>query len=223
MPHRHAGPPFDISQRAVADMHSGTAWFDGFRAFVASRRLSRPREEATAPPTQQAAERAIISASLASTLAEGEAVRVARRMKAAGDPPPATVITTSHAGIIAAEELLASTPELAAIVGPRVIAVSEIEYRLWCISVPDDTFLHHVNVWNWIKTSVPMQRHAEFACFPINAGEVYWLHREGRSGAAGLDRRACHLWRWNGRHASLLKAFVTERGVGPLRPTSGRG
>jgi hypothetical protein len=67
-----------------------------------------------------------------------------------------------------------------------------------------------VNAWSWVKTSVPRQRWPEFAAFPLPDGDAYWIHREGLAGAAGLDRRASHLWRWNGRQAALLKAFITE-------------
>ena len=69
----------------------------------------------------------------------------------------------------------------------RVEAVTELEYRLWCIRSPDDGFIRHVNLWNWIKTSVPTQRHAEFAASPLGPGECYWLHREGCAGAAALE------------------------------------
>jgi hypothetical protein len=30
------------------------------------------------------------------------------------------------------------------------------------------------------------------------------------TGAGDADRRESHLWKWNGRHASLLEPFVTE-------------
>lgn len=136
------------------------------------------------------------------------------------DASPAIVITTSAAGVAAVEEMLGSVPDLAALAGDRVEAVTELEYRLWCIRSPDEGFIHHVNVWSWIKTEVPEQRWAEFSNYPLSAGEAYWLHREGCSGAAALDRRGCHLWKWNGRHAALLRAFVTERSVGPLGPAT---
>ena len=146
-------------------------------------------------------------------------MRAARRVLPHADPDPAIVITTSAVGIAAVEEMLASVPDLAALAGNRIEAVAELEYRLWCIRSPDEGFIHHVNVWNWIKTAIPKQRWAEFLGYPLAEGEAYWLHREGCSGAATLDRRGCHLWKWNGQHASLLRAFVTERGVGPLGPS----
>lgn len=196
-------------------MTPSTAWFHGLQRFVADRRLTEPLPQPLAA-AQEAAERSIIASSLVATLAEAEAVREARRATDRATAAAATVVTTSPVGIVAAEELVASTPALAALVGERFVAVTELEYRLWCIRSPDDAFLYHVNVWNWIKTRVPQQRQSEFADFPLGDGEVYWLHREGRAGASGLDRRACHLWKWNGRHAALLKATVTERGVGSL-------
>jgi hypothetical protein len=201
-------------------MTHASDWLEGLRHFVHDRRLSKPLRSTTVSAAESAAERSIVAASLATRLAEADAMRAARRVLPHADPDPAIVITTSAVGIAAVEEMLASVPDLAALAGNRIEAVTELEYRLWCIRSPDEGFIHHVNVWNWIKTAIPKQRWAEFSDYPLGAGEAYWLHREGCSGAATLDRRGCHLWRWNGRHASLLRAFVTERRVGPLGPSA---
>lgn len=203
-------------------MTHASKWLDGLRHFVHDRRLSKPLRSAAVSAAESAAERSIIAASLATRLAEIDAVRESRRMLPDADPNPAIVITTSAVGIAAVAEMLASVPDLAAVTGDRLEAVTELEYRLWCIRSPDDGFIHHVNVWNWIKMAVPAHRWTEFSGYPLAEGEAYWLHREGCSVAAALDRRGCHLWKWNGRHASLLRAFVTERGVGPLGPSADR-
>jgi len=199
--------------------HAGD-WLDELRHFVHYQRHSKPLRSSAVSAAASAAERSIIAASLATRLAEIDAVRQARRLLPAADPDPAIVITTSAVGIAAVEEMLASVPDLAALAGDRLESVTELEYRLWCIRSPDEGFIHHVNVWNWIKMAVPAQRWAEFSDYPLAEGEAYWLHREGCSGAAALDRRGCHLWKWNGRHAALLRAFVTERSVGPLGPAT---
>jgi hypothetical protein len=112
---------------------------------------------------ESAAARSLGAASLATRLAEADAVRAARRVLPHADPDPAIVITTSAVGIAAVEEMLASVPDLAALAGNRIEAVTELEYRLWCIRSPDEGFIHHVNVWNWIKTAIPKQRWAEFS------------------------------------------------------------
>jgi hypothetical protein len=200
-------------------MTHASDWLEGLRHFVHDRRLSKPLRSSAVSAAESAAERSIVAASLATRLAEADAMRAARRVLPHADPDPAIVITTSAVGIAAVEEMLASVPDLAALAGNRIEAVAELEYRLWCIRSPDEGFIHHVNVWNWIKTAIPKQRWAEFLGYPLAEGEAYWLHREGCSGAATLDRRGCHLWKWNGQHASLLRAFVTERGVGPLGPS----
>lgn len=197
-------------------MTHSSEWLDGLREFVRTERIAKPPRPTATSPAAAAAERSIIGGSLASRLAELDALREARRSLPAGDLDPAIVITTSAAGIAATGELLASVPDLEALARDRVEAVTELEYRLWCIRSPDDGYIRHVNLWNWIKTSVPTQRHAEFAAYPLGPEECYWLHREGCAGAAALDRRGCHLWKWNGRHAALLRAFIAERSVGPL-------
>jgi hypothetical protein len=191
-------------------------WLAGLRDFATEHRLRQPLAESTGAAAR-AAERMILAANLATALAGWETVLAVRR---AGepeiDPAPAVVITTSPGGIAVAAEQLATGSLPARSLAAHAVAVTELEYRLWCIRHPDDGHRLHVNLWNWIKTSVPPQRHAEFARHPLREGEAYWLHRAGIAGAGSADRRDCHLWKWNGRHASLLEAFVTERGVSEL-------
>jgi len=194
-------------------------WLEGLRALAAAQRLEKPLA-VTSPSAEQAAERMILAARLSAWLAEGETILAARREWLAtrgGDPEPAVVITTSPVGIdVATEQLVGGSPRARAMAG-RAVAVTEREYRLWCIGHPDAGAARHVNLWNWIKTRVPPQRDPEFARHRLAAGERYWLHRAGIAGAGGADRRECHLWKWNGRHAALLEAFLTEQGVAELK------
>jgi hypothetical protein len=194
-------------------------WLDGLREFSVEHRLRKPLSESAASAAR-AAERMILAANLATALAGWEEVLAGRRAEQAGGPDldsdPAVVITTSPGGIAVADEQLATGSLPARSLAAQAVAVTELEYRLWCIRQPDDGHRLHVNLWNWIKTSVPPQRHAEFARHPLREGEAYWLHRTGIAGAGRADRRDCHLWKWNGRHASLVEAFVTERGVSEL-------
>jgi hypothetical protein len=194
-------------------------WLDGLRDFAVEHRLRKPLSESAASAAR-AAERMILATHLATALAGWEKVLAGRRSEQAGgadlDSDPAVVITTSPGGIAVVAEQLATGSLPARSLAAQTVAVTELEYRLWCIRRPDDGHRLHVNVWNWLKTSVPPQRHAEFARHPLREGEVYWLHRTGIAGAGAADRRDCHLWRWNGCHASLLEAFVAERGVSEL-------
>jgi hypothetical protein len=191
-------------------------WLHGLCDFVADHRNRKPLSEPD-PAAARAAERMILAAHLATVLAGWEQVEVARRATPPhSDPDPAVVITTSAVGIAIAEEQFGSGSLPARALADRAVAVTELEYRLWCIRHPDDGHQWHVNLWNWLKTSVPRERHAEFALHPLRPDEAYWLHRAGIAGAGTADRRDCHLWKWNGRHASLLEAFVAERGVSKL-------
>lgn len=191
-------------------------WLDGLRGFAAEHRRTKP-PRISADAAEHAAERAILAAHLVSWLDDLSA-DMASRQAAGGDrdPDPAIVLTTTAAGIEAAETLAAGGHPLAVAIEPKLAAVTELEYRLWCIRAPDDTHRFHVNHWNWIKTRVPPQREGEFARHPLGPGERYWLHRTGTAGAAAADRRDCHLWKWNGRHASLLEARVREAAVSHL-------
>ena len=191
-------------------------WLDGLREFAAEHRVRRPLAEPE-PEAARAAERMILASHLATVLAGWEQVLAARRAGTPdGDPDPAVAITTSAVGITVAEEQFATGSLPARDLAERAVAVTELEYRLWCIRHPDDGHLRHVNLWNWVKTSVPRERHAEFARHPLGPDEAYWLHRAGVAGAGTADRRDCHLWKWNGRHAALVEAFVAERGVSGL-------
>lgn len=197
-------------------------WLEGLRGFAAEQRSRRPLRE-SADATEQAAERMILAVHLADLLAGWASIVIARDAWRAGKPDeseidldPAIVITTSPVGIAVVAEHLATGSLSARALAERALAVTELEYRLWCIRHPDVAHRRHVNVWNWIKVSVPPQRHAEFVRHPLGAGDAYWLHRAGIAGAGAADRRDCHLWKWNGHQASLLEAFVAERGVAEL-------
>ena len=197
------------------------AWLDGLREFAAAHRERKPLAAVAADDPAQRAERAILAADVSMRLATVSDLLAARAMAATtddacADRDPAIVITTSPVGIAVVAELLASPAHGLRPVAPCIAAVTELEYRLWCIRQPDDAFARHVNLWSWVKTSVPEQRWPEFAGHPLSPGEVYWLHRTGVGGAAAADARQCHLWKWNGRHAVLIQAFIREQTVSHL-------
>jgi hypothetical protein len=205
-------------------MHRDTHdWLDGLRTFVAAGRETKPLADVTRPTPSLHAERMLVATHLATRLAEHEAILAARRdwlSTAAitdGDPDPAVVLTTTSVGIAATADWLADDGPHQRAVAARLVAVTELEYRLWCVRRPDEEHRRHVNLWNWVKTRVPRQRWPEFADYPLAVGETYWLHRTGASGAGAADARRCGLWRFDGRHASLLAADVVER-LGPRPP-----
>ncbi len=193
-------------------------WLDGLRERAAEHRPATGEEVSA---HEIAAERMILAAQLSSWLTGFDDCLASRRAWLAeaspeGDRDPAIVVTTSPVGMTVADELTATGSLPARSLARELVAVTERTYRLWCIAHPDPKHLQHVNVWNWIKKKVPEQRHLEFARHPLQPGEAYWLHRAGIAGAGSADRRDCHLWKWTGRHAVLLEAFITERNVGRL-------
>ena len=187
-------------------------WLDGLRETVAEARAARPLPDLSAPSAALAAERMILAARLTTWLAGIDALAAARRARtdATADPDVVIVLSTSPVGIVAAADLLDPRGGPFAGLGSRIEPVTELEYRRWCMRAPDEACVAHVILWNWLKTRVPEQRHAEFARHPLGPHEAYWLHRTGVTGAGDADRRESHLWKWNGRHASLLEPFVTE-------------
>lgn len=188
-------------------------WLAGLGAFVAEWRRQRPAPAEASGGPQGLAERAILAAHLVSWFDGLPAVMEARRRFAAsmaGDPDCPVVLTTGGSGIEAAAALLAGGHPVAEAEAARIIPVTELEYRLWSIRSPDPGHARHLNHWNWIKTRVPPQRAREFARHPLAPGESWWLHRTGTAGAGAVDRRDCHLWKWNGVHAALVEPFIRE-------------
>lgn len=197
------------------------AWLEGLRERAAIEQIEQFPGGVNPPAAEAVAERMILATQLALWLTDYDCVIEARRAwldqaGSEGDRDPALVVTTSRVGASVTDALVGdgSLPDRDLV--RVIVAVTERTYRLWCIANPDADNLGHVNIWNWIKTKVPEQRHAEFARHPLRPGEAYWLHRAGISGAGVADRRDCHLWKWTGQHAVLLEAFVTERNVGRL-------
>lgn len=190
------------------------AWLDGLRASLVDRPSTT--SPAIAPDAAAAlAERMILAAHLARWLDESPAWRHARHdfARSVGpgfDPDPALVLTTSPQGIEAAEDMLAGDSPFAGDLRGRVACATERDYRAWCMRHPDADHRLHVNHWSWIKTRLPPQRERELGAHPLRDGERYWLHRTGTVGAGSADGRAAHLWRFDGRHASLVRAFVDE-------------
>lgn len=194
------------------------AWIEGLRAHATAAR-SDGREDG--PAAAFAAERALLAAHLVAwfdtelpgLLADREADASAGVQSAGSmtnpepDPEPAIVITTTAAGCAAAAELLDREDPLTRQLRDRFACVTELEYRQWCMRHPDDDYRLHIAHWSWMKTRVPPQWGPKLAQWPIHAGEAYWLHRTGTAGA-GRERRASHLWKWNGTIAAILKPFV---------------
>jgi len=202
-------------------------WLEGLRGFAggsgADARSGADAEGVGAAPALAVAERGILGPHIAALLANREALLAARRAWCSApervgsvDADPAIVLTTSAVGsAVAADWLAAGGPEAAGM-RPRLVAVTERDYRLWCIRHPDPGYDRHVALWSWVKTRVPRQRWPEFAAHPLAAGEEYWLHRAGIAGAGRADRRDCGLWKFDGRRAVLLASPFQERGAAPL-------
>lgn len=193
------------------------AWLAGVREFVATRRRTHPVVPPAGSSAAVEAERGLLRTDLGRRLTTLDALLRWRSVgvRAGLDPDPAVLITTSFAGLAAAADILA-TDAVAGVDVRRIVPLTELEYRLWCMRAPDEFFARHLTVWSWIKTRVPPARHREFVRHPLAAGEAYWLHRTGIAGAGAADTRECQLWKWDGRRATLLEPAVRERAVGPL-------
>ena len=190
-------------------------WLAGLRDHVEDARRNAgpagPTGTVASSPAERVAERMILAASLVVWLEhEWPALLAGRRaaLPPGADPDPA-IVTTSPVGVATVADTLARTEPLMASLRGQVVAVTEREYREWTKRAADPDYLLHVNHWSWVKTAVPDVRRQEFARHPLGAGEAFWLHRTGTAGC-DAERRFCHLWKWNGRTASLLEPFIDE-------------
>jgi hypothetical protein len=192
-------------------------WLEGLRAHATAARLGGHQDGQ--PAAAFAAERGLLAASLVAwfdtelpgLLAEraAEAAAGGRGNGSPIDAEPAIVVTTTAAGCAAVADLLDRDDPIMRQVRERCVCVTELEYRRFCMQHPDDDYRLHIAHWSWMKTRVPPQWWPKLARWPLNAGESYWLHRTGTAGA-GRERRASHLWKWNGATAAILKPFVAE-------------
>lgn len=190
------------------------SWLAALRTHVALQRRAasaashpgRPVAGTAIAAAQQAAETMILSAHLVTWLENELPSLLAERVRG-GDL--AIVHTTSSVGLLVADDVLRRYGPLLQSLRAGLVAVTESEYRSWTKAHPDPDQRLHINHWSWIKTRVPEARQQEFQAFPRGLHEDYWLHRTGTTGC-GRERRSCHLWKWNGQTAVLLKPLIDE-------------
>ena len=200
-------PEFSASSQAAAD------WLAGLRGFAARQRQQPSRSQRPIPPAvEQKAEAELIAAHLRAWLIG--LPQLLERHSRAGGRQPAIAITTSTAGLTAVERLSAESQLASLLAG--CCAVTESEYRFWCKEQPDPAYALHMNHWAWVKTRVPATRAAEFADYPLPAGNRHWLFRHGLAGLGAGDHHSCRLYSWDGTATSLLAESFRE-GVQGLR------
>ncbi len=126
---------------------------------------------------------------------------------AAAFPDGAIVVTTSPTGLTAWSDLISRLP---APIAERVATATEIEYRGWCMRLPDEAHRLHAVVWSWIKAPLPPQRRPDFTSFPIADSADYWVLRYGHTSVEEGGQSA-DLFSWDGAVATRLATGITER------------
>ncbi|MGA1618888.1 MAG: hypothetical protein ACO37F_10290 [Pirellulales bacterium] len=182
-------------------------WLAGLRAFVAQQRQQpRPSQRRLPPTFELAAEAELIAAHLRGWLPELPQLLAAQGRS--GGSRPAIAITTSIAGLQAAETIV-EDPQLQDVLAGCCF-VTESEYRFWCKERPDANYQLHINHWAWLKTQVPVARAREFVAYPLPAGSRHWLFRHGLAGLGAADHHSCRLYAWDGEAAHLLTESFRE-------------
>ncbi len=185
------------------------AWREGLLAFLADDR-TRPRHRSTPDPAPAVTAEAtrVVAESVGAWLTEKLTRQLDHRRQWAADvpgldPDPAILLTTTPLGLATAEECVADDPR-------GIICLLEVEYRRWCRIEPDEALQHHVAAWNWVKTTLPSVRQADFPAHPLKAGEQYWLHRTGIAGTTAEELRNTALLAFDGTHSRMLAASTVE-------------
>lgn len=185
------------------------AWREGLIAFLADDR-TRPRHRSTPDPEPAVAAEVerVVAESVRKWLGEQLTRQLQRRRQWAEnlptlDPEPAILLTTTPLALATAERAVADDPR-------GIVCVLEVEYRRWCRLEPDDAMHHHIAAWNWVKTTLPKVRQADFPAHPIRPGEQYWLHRTGIAGTTAEELRNTALLAFDGTHSRLLAASTVE-------------
>ena len=108
------------------------AWLEGLRAAAAAR--PRPPRGSDSPPAVLTAERAVLAAHLVAWL-DTELPGLLAERAATLDPAavePAIVLTTTAAGLAAADDVLGRDDPIVRQWRHRFACVTELDYRLWC-------------------------------------------------------------------------------------------
>lgn len=108
---------------------------------------------------------------------------------------PTIVFISDQPGLVAAQEIL-DPPS------PGILCLGFAEYQALRNLYPDERWQYH------IVYQSHLQQHPEDvdpAQYPIQKGEVYWLHEERTILGRLFGRGADHLWKWDGQQCELLQ------------------
>jgi hypothetical protein len=180
---------------------AGTKWFDELKVHTTLCRKRRPlalRDNLTPAEEMQCR---IIGGSFISWLQKHGPRLLQERAVLAPlqnwEKDPFIVFTSDQAGLVAANEILEDTP-------PTIVFLYHEEFTRWTKAHRDAGYRWHVHTWSFF-TAPDADVTKRAAKYPLQAGETYWLHKEGTMCGPLFGRGGDHLWKWNGQEPELLE------------------
>lgn len=120
------------------------------------------------------------------------------------DTHPFVVFTSDMPGLVAANELVGADSE-------QVGFLLKEEFDNFQLQISDPTYRWHIHVWSYFHTRIEDAMEAEARMkYPLPNGCEYWVHSEGTMWAENAGRGGEHLWKWDGREATLLEEAISS-------------
>lgn len=184
----------------------GTNWFDGLKAFATSCRVKHPLIDRGDLSTADEMQCRIIGGNLISWLNEHGARLLEERAVLADlkgwEKDPFIVFTSEQPGLVAAREIIEDASD-------TIVFLRPAEFSEWLKDHPDKEYCWHVHTWSYFA---PLGAETEKKAdeYILEAGESYWLHKEGTMCGQLFGRGSDHLWKWNGKEPELLQEALDQ-------------
>jgi hypothetical protein len=179
-------------------------WMTGLRKYVDVCRIKNPVINRCDLSVEQEMQCRIIGGGLISWLNKygpaflQERAVLSSLMNVSKDP--ILVFTSTVPGMVAAREILADASE-------SVVALFAEELIDWLTTNPDPEYRYYVHMWSFFANPDD-EILSKAGDYPIGDGECYWLHKEGTMCGLLFGRGGDHLWKWDGKEATLLEEGV---------------
>ena len=187
--------------------NNSTGWFGRLREIARERRRANPLPGRNTLSTEEEFHYRIIGGALVRWL-QHYLPKVLEERNAGHpaiqpNPEPHVVFISSPPGLMAACEILEPPSD-------QVVCITTDEYREYVEDAPDINYESHLSYSSYVEDIVPDELRALIdQSYPLEAGEVFWLHYEETIWGNDAGHGTVHLWKWNGQEPQLLEEGLT--------------